>query len=318
MLSNELNEEQFVNIVNSDEGEIFQMTSPAIGSFTQNTLLKVAELTSLAYSVSEIQDSCQGHWAEGFSIVPFFDRTPSHAGNVYFKEKEVIVSFRGTWNGSDVLTDLNTFLAIPPFLNNQGRAHSGFYSKFCESCYAIRGHIDHYIKTRNHTIEDLDFIISGHSMGGGIATIFALWFAQQYPNSQTRVATFGSPRTLDFDGAAFYEAQLGKKTIRVVQHHIDPIATVTNGTLGYKHVGQQLRTGLSEGFYPHQILGYIRYIQNLPPEAFTSVNSASVFWPISYTLGIANSVTIGNLQQFFTNIFWKPSPDGVSWEKKHL
>lgn len=311
--SEELDESQFVVIENL-QGDLDKLCPPKIAGLTKEDLLRIAELCCAAYStddsITEIQESCQGHLATGYSLLPFRDDDSNHAGNIYFKGNEIVVAYRGTWNFSDVTTDLYALLSIPQFLNNIGRVHKGFYDQFCESEQFILDHIKLHCTQRNIAAQDLKIVVTGHSMGGALATIFALKFALESPQPNVKVVTFGSPRVFDFPAADYYNRKIGNDTVRVVQHHIDPVPTMTTGTFGYKHVGLwQLRLELAAGFYPHQILGHIKSIENLKANEFRTNNSASVFWPMSHFAGWMNAYVIGTPQQMIVNILYNRSLD---------
>jgi hypothetical protein len=312
-LNEELDESQFV-LIQDVQGELNKLFPPKLAGLTKHDLLRIAELCCAAYStddsITEIQESCQGHLATGYSLLPFRDDDSKHAGNIYFKGNEIVVAYRGTWNLSDVSTDLNALLSIPPFLNNIGRVHKGFYDQFCESEKFILDHIKLYCAQRNIAAYDLKVVVTGHSMGGALATIFALKFALENPQALIKVVTFGCPRVFDFPAADYYNRKIGNDTVRIVQHHIDPVPTMTTGTLGYKHVGLwQLRLELAAGFYPHQILGHIKAIENLTHDEFITNNSASVLWPMTYFSGWMNAYVIGVPQQMIVNILYNRSLD---------
>ncbi len=111
----------------------------------------------------------------GYEILPFYEKgNKRHAGNMCFKENEIIIAFQGTWYYSDLLTDFNTWFSQPSFLEKNGRIHSGFYKKFLETYEEIKDHIDHYLEKRKIKLTDIKFLITGHSMGGCLAKVLAL------------------------------------------------------------------------------------------------------------------------------------------------
>lgn len=56
---------------------------------------------------------------------------------------------------------------------------------------------------------------TGHSLGGGLATICGVWAAMVWPQSDVRIVTFGSPKAGNSDFAAGVLATVGR-TYRVV------------------------------------------------------------------------------------------------------
>jgi triacylglycerol lipase len=92
--------------------------------------------------------------------------------------------------------------------------------------------------------------LTGHSLGGAIATITALRIAQEMPALADRIHgiyTFGMPRTGDATYAMRYNAALGPRTFRLV-HGDDVVAKVPPAVLGFRHVGSLL-TCDRDGFF---------------------------------------------------------------------
>ena len=94
------------------------------------------------------------------------------------------LNFAGTDDGGDVLADLDYFKTQSPKTGNW--YHSGFY-KYQDKLSTCINNMRTAL--RNHGIE-LDFI-TGHSLGGAGATIYA----QEHGNALKGVATWGAPKT---------------------------------------------------------------------------------------------------------------------------
>ena len=128
--------------------------------------------------------------------------------------------FRGT---ADLAGWLEDILAKPIALHGfgQGMAHSGFM----ECWSAIK-------RQTEHVVGDSAITITGHSLGGAVATLAAMSFAGQVD----RVVTFGSPRVGDATFAASYkERGLVEKTTRYVNES-DLVPFVPGLLAGYRHV----------------------------------------------------------------------------------
>lgn len=142
----------------------------------------------------------------------------------YLKDNKhiLVVAFRGTESGRDILTDLNIFTTIfdlpnystyytPIFhqeqiqsSNNPIAIHAGFNNQF----NAVRDELDsnienfinnHFINNSNNsnnkdTIIEPEIIFTGHSLGGALATIGSLYYKYKYPEITVSCITFGSPR----------------------------------------------------------------------------------------------------------------------------
>lgn len=104
----------------------------------------------------------------------------------------------------------------------------------------------------------------------------------------------------DLPVATHYDRLLGEKTIRITQHFQDPITILSPVVTGYKHVGLLLRVGVGAGEYLHTIAGYIKYITDQAGPVFEAMASTS--GRLCYGVRVANSVTLGAVQQAVANI----------------
>lgn len=137
--------------------------------------------------------------------------------------------FRGTDDALDMLSNVDTRQV--DFLG--ARVHRGFLSRY----QAVRAKIAHFLGA--HAFDSL--LVTGHSMGGALASLAALDLAHALPPS-VRVAcvTFGSPRVGDARFAALFADRLGVDHWRVF-HDQDPVPMVPMGPF-YQHVaGHALR-----------------------------------------------------------------------------
>lgn len=147
----------------------------------------------------------------------------SYAGAYHFRRLSdcVVISVRGTRDPMDFVKDLqfikHRFLGFG--------AHSGFVEEFCDLWMPIHEQI---------SISDKVYI-TGHSLGGAIATLLAMALKAHF-QINSNVVTFGSPRVLDEAGAEEYN-RLVPNTIRVV-HKLDLVPRIPK--LGYQHVSQEL------------------------------------------------------------------------------
>lgn len=133
----------------------------------------------------------------------------------------VIVSIRGTQSIEDFVTDAR-FLKTG-FLDY--RAHEGFVGEFNVIWPAIAP-----------LISPLDPVyITGHSLGGALATLVAMEVKREHGNDPI-VATFGSPRVFDPEGALAYNAMC-PATTRVV-HRWDLVPRIPK--IDYQHVEGEL------------------------------------------------------------------------------
>lgn len=107
--------------------------------------------------------------------------------------------------------------------------HSGFRRALDEVWAGIVPHV-------NGT--DRDLVISGHSLGAGLAVLAAGRLVSADHNVD-HVYTYGSPRVGLKDFAAAYTAALGLNTYRVI-NHIDIVTRVPLLIQNYRHVGRRM------------------------------------------------------------------------------
>ena len=171
---------------------------------------------------------------------------PDILGSVYLRESKVYVSFRGTRDLVDWLSNFNVYLKPAEGIHGfEGKLHSGF-SKAADSCYvSMVNQIKKVIEGQE--LEDLEFIFTGHSLGGAMATINAFRFMQNRGSfddnpfmlpegfNKVKLVTFSAPPVGDEEFARVFNRSL-PTTLRVF-HKADIVA---NLPINY-HVGFPLQ-----------------------------------------------------------------------------
>lgn len=147
-------------------------------------------------------------------------------------DKILLISLRGTWptinedttNLKDIYTDLN--VPQTDFKEHQGsKVHKGFYSAFI----SVKTTIDEYLKLYADRVDKI--IITGHSLGGALATIVATWLqkTKDYAKGKIILYTYGSPRVGDRNFVNLTTKLSGNNTIKTdFPHHrivnnLDPV-----------------------------------------------------------------------------------------------
>jgi len=133
-----------------------------------------------------------------------------------------ILAFRGTdaTQSADWHTDLRANYADA----FEGRVHQGFKDGF----------VALWAKVRPLIPLDRPLEVTGHSLGGALATLGALQ-AHGEGATVTGLATFGSPAVGDQAFVRFFTETLGERSDRVV-HFADPVPRLLNPGLGFHHV----------------------------------------------------------------------------------
>ena len=138
-----------------------------------------------------------------------------------------IVAFAGTNDFADWLTNLNV-----DKVDWRGfQLHEGFHT----------GEADLFRQLASHYQDELSNVwITGHSLGGALATLHALRFAEGYGTECLRgVYTFGSPRCMDRRSADMCDRLMRPRHWRIVNgNDIVPRVPIW---LRFKHCGQHIR-----------------------------------------------------------------------------
>lgn len=205
------------------------------------------------------------------------------------KGGQIVVSFRGTDNKDNVLSDLDHSWGAPGH-------HGGFHQAWIRLINGkVMGDTD---KTLAHKIIELiaahpsaPVVVIGHSMGGAIAQIAALELKHepQYTMREVHVITFGSPRAFDVERKNEFEDAIDINW-RIVWK-TDPVPKVPFMGLNYIHTrplfryigidnedyekfkessGPQTRSGQS----PHQIPTEWMYVICLGDESMTKLKAS--------------------------------------------
>jgi len=155
--------------------------------------------------------------------------------------KTLVLAYRGTSSKADMLIDADLDL-VQLFTDvkqkhEKVRVHHGFHQQFTsiekkiiDICEKYRGCFNKIIHT-------------GHSLGGGIATLSSVVFSDKFPDLDHECYTYGSPRP----GNSAFQALYGqtfksrKNSYRVINHH--DAVTMTPMNFFYDHVHDALQFG---------------------------------------------------------------------------
>jgi hypothetical protein len=141
----------------------------------------------------------------------------------------MLVSFRGTESIGDWITNTN-FFSIE---KNYGAVHEGFYNGFAEVKDTIEKEFDRRLPKL--------ILLTGHSLGGALATVAAAEWNGKYNISG--VYTFGQPSVGNGTFSTFFSTNYSNKFFRFVND--DDI--VTRLPLSYQHVGKLFHFDANSG-----------------------------------------------------------------------
>lgn len=202
------------------------------------------------------------YWT-GVDAVFGYDKTVEVYGLVFRSTASpgrYLFAFRGTDSFLDALDDLgmhhqvfrpfNTATTVPSDVLVEGgfqdvyRAADGSVSSMQQQVFAL---LDNYRESR-YPVEEL--LVTGHSLGAALSTLFMLDVALSRPDVSARLVNFASPRVGNHHFIPFYEqhvekAHEGPRSLRL-QNVYDKVPCVPFERSGYAH----LREACLIAFYP--------------------------------------------------------------------
>ncbi|PHH61792.1 hypothetical protein CDD81_7956 [Ophiocordyceps australis] len=143
------------------------------------------------------------------------------------RHREIVLSFRGSNNARNYIANLE-FVFSDCNLAPNCLIHSGFLSAWQEVSSLVSNAIAN-LRSRNPSYS---ISITGHSLGGALATIAAAYLSRD-THITPSVFTYGSPRAGNAVFAAY--AQRAARNWRVT-HADDPVSRLPPLAMGFRHV----------------------------------------------------------------------------------
>jgi triacylglycerol lipase len=137
-------------------------------------------------------------------------------GIVIESNTEVIVAFRGTFTDTEWLADALAVQTPYPYAEKAGKVHEGFLSIY-ESCRSLLFEVYKKIP------KNKPLIITGHSLGGALATLHSLDVSVNERFENVSMVNFASPRVGNQKFCSFYNSKVKNSTRIVNVHDIVPI-----------------------------------------------------------------------------------------------
>jgi triacylglycerol lipase len=201
---------------------------PSAIDFNFSNAYAMVQASSLAYQDAEAIEAQAIAW--GFPKVKFLSSGPTQ-GYLMANDHAIVLAFRGTEgkNRKDWLTNLN----FDRTETHHGDVHEGF-SKAVDRVWELL-----WLNLLKFRTAQQPLFITGHSLGGALATLSALRFASTNQPVQA-LYTFGSPRVGDRTYLKHFTEALGDRAFRLVNDE-DVVAKVPLKAMGYCHVGEKYR-----------------------------------------------------------------------------
>lgn len=235
-----------------------------IASFNNDEVCCLGDFASLAY----LDRQANVDAGATYDVTSF--ATDISSGYVRTQGHNVVLTYKGTDTATDFQTDFNAWPVYDKELLPEGFIHRGFLLAFQSSWPQVEAALNHHAASQGLGVGELNFTVCGHSLGAAQATLAALKLAHLVASvEQVRLLTFGSPRVFSWAGAAYFERLgLGARTLRVAENGVDPVTMVNLGSLGFKHVGLNLRVEKPASAWPHLMEGYMAGLMALTTSTF--------------------------------------------------
>lgn len=198
----------------------FRLASLAATSFDWSTALSLCLASELAYSPAAKVQAQALAW--GFSGCEFVEKKAAQ-GFLAWTEDLAMVTFRGTESASDWMSNLNVTTRTIPGV---GPVHAGFLGQF----QALQPELERLLQPR----PKLPLLVTGHSLGGGIAVLAAITWAST--RSVRALYTYGQPAVAKGNAASIIGTTLTERYHRLV-NDADIVPRVPPG---YRHAGHLL------------------------------------------------------------------------------
>ena len=198
-----------------------------------------ATLASAAYAVT-----ADSRFAGGMPITKLLKGKKGQVRGFIAEDSTLrAVAFSGTETLQDILTDLNVLQVPTRLFRTPVTVHAGFLDEYD----ALREQLDVAVDAR-------PLLVTGHSLGGALATLAALGLAQR--GASPIVCAFGSPRVGGWGFSKLYNTTV-PATLRVV-HDNDAVPQVPKAA--YWHVDRllHLRNDGSEIRAPKRLWAWVR------------------------------------------------------------
>ena len=234
----------------------------SLNKYEQETALKLANLSYNIYQSEEKRDKNSLY----FSITQKINNIAVDLQfSVYKKDKQIIIVFKGSQELTDWST--NSKITKQKFLDDEVHVHAGFGSSlelFLTTVKSSERELDG-IKIKDLYKEllkkdsEYTLLITGHSLGGAIATLFSAYLKHCHmPKEQMVCYTFGAPPVAWLD---FYSKYKDLNLHRIT-NQFDPVPKINRVVTlkSLQHVGE-LKEFPSDEYEHHSVSQYISNIK---------------------------------------------------------
>lgn len=196
----------------------FSVDSLTATAFSWRTALSLALASNVAYeSADAVRNTAVDRW--GLQTCEFVDANETQCF-VAASPDAALVAFRGTASIGDWLADLNVLTVSQHY----GTVHRGFFQAFQDAAAALQD-----VLAR---LAPRPILLTGHSLGGALATIAAAEWHDEIPVSF--VYTFGQPGV----GKGDFQSFMAQNYAGTFHRFVNDDDVVPRVPPGYRHVGR--------------------------------------------------------------------------------
>jgi hypothetical protein len=149
-------------------------------------------------------------------------------------EKTLVLSFRGTSNPYEWLTDANFINKTVNIGGQNLNVHTGFYNVF----NAMKDQTLNSAKSLMAGGDVKRIIVTGHSLGGAVASIMAPFMKDNFKGVEVDLITFEAPKAFDKESAAKVAEIIGEENVIRIADDNDLVTKVGHGIWAGGHVGE--------------------------------------------------------------------------------
>jgi triacylglycerol lipase len=200
-------------------------------------------------------------------------------GYLIESDDTIVIAFRGTTSTADTISDFIARQTLYPWVTNAGKTHLGFTDIYGSARIQI-------LSILSKCDPNKKLILTGHSLGGALATLCALDVVFNSKFSRPILYTFGAPRVGNPTFAAFYNRKVPSTHRIVIESDLIPLIPPPIYKSTYNEI-VYLYLHVKGGFTLH-------YITDSLSKNHALINYFTVLakYETEYVIGLCNQIPI--------------------------